>query len=142
MADFCDSFENWVRSTYRITDLIGSGAATRVWPYVPKQGTQLPFLVYAENDGESIEHLTGPAGLCKTVLSVWAFGETRRKANQLAEIVKEELRPLRGSMGGALVSEVSCSRHRGYEVDQPQDGNWQPRHITSRIYDIWHTETT
>lgn len=142
MADFCDDFENWIRSRPRITDLIGEGSACRCYPDVPNQGIQSPFLVYAETGGESEEHLAGPAGICKAVVMVWAYGETRRKANQLAEIVKEEIRPWKGSLGGTHVSEVSCSSHRQFGVDLPQDNSDTKRPWTSRVYDIWHQETT
>lgn len=142
MADFCDDFENWVRTRTRITDLIGEGSACRVYPDVPNQGVRLPFLVYAETGGESDEHLTGGSGMCRAAVMVWAYGETRREANTLAEIFKEEIRPWEGSLGGTHVTEVSCSSHREFGVDQPQDNKAQPRYWTSRVFDIWHQETT
>lgn len=142
MADFVDSFETWMRSRTRITDLVGTNAATRIYPDVPKQGVSLPFLVYTESGGESAEHLGGGAGLCHAVMQVWSFGETRRKANELAEIVKEELRPFRGMMFGTHVSEVSCSQHRDSGVDLPQDNSDAKRYWTRRTFDVWHQETT
>ena len=142
MADFVDSLESWFRSRPRITDLVGANNAARIYPDVPKQGMPLPFLVYDESGGESIEHLTNGAGLVRGMVNVWAFGETRRKANELAEIVKEELRPYKGAMFGSLVAEVSCAQHRDSGVDLPQDNSDTKRYWTRRVFDIWHGETT
>lgn len=142
MADFVDSFETWLRSRPRITDLVGENAAARIYPDVPKQGIQLPFVVYDETGGESDEHLTGGSGIVRAMLNVWTFGDTRRKANELAEIIKEDLRPFRGMMFGTNVNEVSCSSHRSSGVDLPQDGSDAKRYWTRRVFDIWHTETT
>ena len=142
MADFVDSFENWLRSRPRITDLVGANTSARIYPDAPKEGIALPFIVYDESGGESIEHLAGGAGMCHAVIQVWTFGATRRKANELAEIVKEEIRPYRGMMLGTHVSEVSCSQHRDSGVDLTQDNSDTKRYWTRRTYDIWHTETT
>lgn len=142
MADFCEHFENWIRSRFNLTTQIGEDAKCRVYPDVPNQGIPMPFLVYAETGGESAEHLGGGAGLCRAVLQVWAYGATRKAANRLAELFKDEIRPWRGSMGGTHVSEVSCSTHRDFGVDQPQDNQPLPRYWTRRIFDIWHQETT
>ncbi len=142
MADFCDDLENWFRSRTRITDLVGEGAACRVFPDALKQGCSLPAIHYNEAGGDSIEHLGGGAGFARTVLHVYSYGATRRAANQLAEIVKEEMRPYRGMMGSRFVSGVNCSSHRDTGIDQPQDNSDAKRYWTRRIYDVWHTETT
>lgn len=142
MADFIDSLQTWFRSRPRITDLVGANAAARIYPDVPKQGMALPFLVYDESGGESVEHLTNGAGLVRGMLNVWAFGETRRKANELAEIVKEELRPFKGAMFGANVAEVSCSQYRDSGVEQSLVNADDRRYWTRRVFDIWHQETT
>lgn len=141
MADFCDELENKVRSLSAVTDLIGASAACRFFPDVPNQAAVLPFMVYAESGGDSEEHLQNSAGMCRTVLQVWAFGSTRRQANKVAETFRRAIKPEKDKKWGELyVTEISCSTHRMCDVDLPQDNQDQKRYWTRRTFDIWHEE--
>lgn len=142
MAEFSDDLENYFRTTTEITLSIGYGAEARVFPDVPSQGAALPFIVLEETGGDSEEHLTGGAGLVRSVWAVSVYGETRSKANKLAERIKELLRPFNGVMGGSFVTEISCSNHRQAGTDLNAVSANHHRYWTLRIFDIWHNETT
>ena len=141
MADFCDNFENVIRSVSAITDRIGENAACKVFPDMQDQRATGKYIVYAEAGGDSDEHLTASSGIAHTVLQVWSFGDTRREANELAEILRRELKARNNEYWGTqYVTEVSCSAHRDSGIDPAQDRQSKPKYWTRRTFDIWHSE--
>lgn len=129
-----------LRSKPAISVLVGEGVNARIYPDIMNQIATLPAIVYEENGGESVEHLAGGAGVCHAVVHVYAYGRTRREANVLAEVIKDELRPYRGAIGNHFVNGITATRHRESGVDASQDKGDSHRYWTRRVYDIWHTE--
>lgn len=140
MADFCDEFITWVKTVSAITSLIGSGTACRCYPDALKQGCTLPALVFMEAGGDSIQHLTDMAGLCRTVIHTYAYGATRAAANGLDEAVRVALSAETMTMGSTFVTETFCSSHRDTGTDGVDPGTDAYLYWTHRVYDVWHME--
>lgn len=145
MADFSDELLTYWKTVSAITALVGTTTNARIWPDEFKQGGALPAIVYDEAGGEDITQLgskTG-AGLCRSVVHIYAYGATRAAANELAEIVRIGTQNgARGNFGSTYVNEVVFSSHRDWGTDSPQDSSSTPRYWTRRICDIWHAQAT
>lgn len=142
MADFSDEFVTYVKSVSALTTLLGSGSACRVYPDQLKQGCSMPALVFSESGGESVDHFTGSAGLCRTVLHTWAYGATRRAANELDETLRVAIGNQSKTMGSTLCTEVHVSSHRDTGTEGTDDATDAYRYFTHRVYDVWHVEAT
>lgn len=145
MAEFIDELVTYLKSSTRITDRVGSGAAARIYPEKAKQGAALPYLIIQEAGGENPEILSGYGG-CGMVQSSWhiyACAASQTAASSLAEHVRlAPMQGFRGLMGSTYVSEVSCAQHRDSGEDAPVDGSDASRYWSRRVYDIWHEQPT
>lgn len=142
MADFADEFITWIKTQTAITALIGSGTACRCYPDQLKQGVSMPALVFWESGGETVQLLSGMAGMCRTIMHTYSYGATRTAANNLDDKVRLALEGKTMTMGSTFVTEVYCSSFRDTGTDGTDDGSDAYRYWTHRVYDIWHTETT
>lgn len=141
-AELCEELTDWCRSNPALTPYLGTGIDCRVYTDTAKQAAKLPFVVFTEVGVESVESLSGPAGLVHVELHVWSFGETRAQANKVDRAFRDAVTPFNDVMGTLKITEFTSLTHRNFGADLPQDGSDQKRYWVQRSYNVWHEETT
>lgn len=143
MPDILSDLRTYLKSKTAITNLVGSGDASRIYFHDAKEGATLPFIILEIFEGESNEHLTGISGICSNRVQIDCYGVTAAAAYNLAEAVRlAPLQMYRGNMDTSRVCNVtsSVSYRRGF--DPPVSGSAQKRYWVSRDYVITYTEAT
>ena len=149
MADIKEELKTYLKTNSAITDLVGSGTASRIYTHRAREkkkgGTRgtLPYILVASSGGQSFEHLGGIAGLATTAVNVWACASTSAGADTLAEAIR--LAPLQGYRGfiNTTKATVSAQAHRDDGYEQSDDGSDSAAYYwTRRVFMITHTEAT
>lgn len=141
MPDIAAELITYLKTIPAVTNLIGSGAGSRIYSSEPKQGVALPFVVFTVFVGGSTETLGAIAGMADNRIQIDCYGATSAQAFEVAEAIRyAPLQMYRGAMGAAFAASVTSldGYARGY--DQATTGGNQRRYWVSRDYDIYYSE--
>ena len=115
MPSIAGELITYLKTKSRITDLVGAGAAARIYIDDAKQGVALPFITMEIYSARSEEWLKGISGLATNRIEINAYAATYESAYQLAEEIRlAPLQHYQGDMGATWVS--SCTAFDGYET--------------------------
>lgn len=124
-----------------ITDIVGAGAAARIFPEIARQPADAPFVVFSEaTGGQSPRNLSGGCPIRFAQVNVWAYGPTKAAADALSEAVRLSIENYRGTMGATFVHDCAASAPDS-GVDLPVDASDSKRYWTRVCYEIAHAVT-
>ena len=143
MPDIKEELKTYLKTKSAITDLVGTGTASRIYTHRAREKKSKPFVLIASSGGQSFEHLGGITGLATTAVNVWACAATSTGADTLAEFIR--LAPLQGYRGliNTTKATVSAQSHRDDGYEPSDDGSDSAAYYwTRRVFMITHTEAT
>lgn len=100
----------------------------------------LPAITLATVDGDSIYHLTGPSGLCWSLVQFDAWANDLDAAAKLQAAIFASLAGYRGWVGRAFVDSAMAGRRMAgwFDADDASSGQYR----VMREYRLWWNETT
>lgn len=142
MADICVDLETYLASIGAVTTLVGAGAAARIFNDVPRDRAALPFIVLQEVGGQSMEILTGAAGLAESIFHIYAYAGSRAAADSLAETIRTApMQGFRGDMGATANVAVTHDDFRLTGIDLTKDKSGGPhRRWTRGTYQLFYDQ--
>lgn len=114
------------------SDAIRNRVGSRFGAGYLKQGLRGDSIVLQEISSTPAHHLQGEAGIEEKVVQVDCYSDTPRKAESLAQLVRNRLSGYRGSIG--KTDPQHCQSFRiissGQEFEEPEDSsdNWTHRY--------------
>lgn len=125
-----------------ITAIIGSGAASRMYPVVLKQGVKDPSIVYQRISGVGDHHMQGASGLAQSRIQIDCWAASIDTATTLANLVKERIDGFRGSVQWDENSPGNAIEFQGIFFDSEREGwdNEAGLYRVSRDYAVFHEE--
>jgi len=131
----------YLKTQSGVTALVGAATSARIYPVYAKEKAALPYLIYAQNGGESFRHLGGGSGARRTVLQVFAYAATQSGADELAEQSRQSLANHRGAMGSSNVLDCQQIGTAITSFDEAEDASDSRRYWTMIVFDLYHNET-
>lgn len=123
-----------------VTDIVGAGAAARIYYDVLPQNPTLPAIAMHEIVHTSERHLGNNAAIARTTVQVDCFAVSRTISKNLAEQVRLVTEQYSGAMGTETVRQTYMEDWID-EIETPPDAGGDYRFNTSIDLVIWHTET-
>jgi len=136
--------KEYLKTKTGITDIVGSGTASRIYTTRAKQSTIVPNIVFEVFEGTSEEHLTGVSGVASNRIQIDCFAESELAAFLLAEEVR--LAPLQGvfaaTFGTTYNHGVTATQNNRSGYDEKTAATDQRRYWVSRDYIITYQQAT
>jgi hypothetical protein len=137
--DIGQSVRDRLAATPQVTKLTGQN----IYADVLEAGPVSPAVVVVVSASQAHEDLNTSNRVFQTTLDVFAYGRTRREANELGAAIRSYAlaADLRGSVHGMEWREVSLVAGPAEVVDAPREGSDQWRRITHQTFVIWNSPT-
>lgn len=128
-----EAFCEYLLARSAVTALIGSGAATRLWPdvipqtYSVEQGPCATYQIISTNEQH---YLLDRTGFVQSRMQITTTAKTRKSANETARAIKNcGLTALKGLSGGVDFRGISIEDGVRSYVEPPQDGTQEYRYL-------------
>ncbi|HEV7280535.1 MAG TPA: DUF3168 domain-containing protein [Pirellulaceae bacterium] len=142
----------YLRTKPAITNKVGAGTASRIYPDRPPLNPVYPLILYGIPDGSSLEDLHGAIGMGQVSLRFDCYAQTtqtsqgKKTAEEIREAVKLALQGYapRELMGETLIHGISVEPGLSWVTDQEldADGSKHPVHRASITFNVFYSEAT
>lgn len=138
------AFVTFVKTQLPITNQIGAGSNCRCWPNAAKEKSPtLPYMIYTRAGGDRLRHLgstVGYRGPRRTVLHIYAYGETAESADALIELVITALGEFRGMWSSVIILGCASLMAPDDGSDAPKDASGKTRYWSRLPLEVLHQE--
>lgn len=121
---------------------IAAAVGQRVVPVRIPQGVTQPTIVYNRISGNSDYHSQGSSGLVTTRIQIDAWAKTHNEAVRVADLVKDRIGGLRGTVDFGSVSPADDIVIHGvfHESEREDFDDGVDMYRMSRDYTVWYAE--
>ncbi len=125
----------------RLNAAVAALVASRIYPVVAPQETDLPYLTIQRIDRPRERHQGGDAKLPHPRIQIDCWAATEFAADQLAEALRGVLDEFSGPLGGGREHVEHCYLEDDrQEYVPPTDGSEQGTHRVSMDFIVWYRE--
>jgi uncharacterized protein DUF3168 len=135
MADLGVAFRGQLLADADVSAIV----VDRIYPDTPEQGAPMPFAVYHEISGNSIENVLGSSGFAQDRIQVDCVAAAKTTASDLREKIRVAVQNHFGDMQGIFVSGVSVEGTSG-DYEPPIDKSDSGRYVRRIDFVISHAE--
>ena len=129
----------YLKTVSAVTNIVGSGSAARIYPDAIKEGAARPCVVFQRSTSGEMSGIGGGLGLYRTQFEIYSFAATRAAADELDEIIYDNLQGGNRTLGSTIATEVYVGESdRSSGADSPVHGTDQYDYYALTRYTIWH----
>lgn len=143
MTDICQGMIDYLVTTTDVVTLVDStiaGSTLGIYPDVLPQNAPRPAIVYQLIGASGQHHVGGASKLCRSVIQLDCYADTRLAANAVAEQLRLAMDGYRGAMGSETVHGCHEAARR-YDYEVPTNKSDTGRYRYSSDWEVWHSET-